>query len=84
MNKRTKQTQWDYPDEEEEEDDLESSPEQGPVTNKTPERPKGPGPPETEAVTSTTKEQEEASSSIDVVSSSKDGVVCQINSLTYS
>lgn len=77
MNKRSKQTQWDYPDdddEDEEDDARDSSPEQEPTVNKDPIK-TGTSQVESEAVTSTTPEQDEVTSTKDSVSSTEDNVV---------
>lgn len=78
MNKRTKQTQWDYPDEddEEEEESHDSSPEQESVPVDIKEPVNKPtvtsNSAETEIVTSTTLEQVEVTTTEDIVSSTKD------------
>lgn len=77
MNKRSKQTQWDYPDEDDEEEDesRDSSPEQEslPVVIKEPvNKPTVTSNSETEIVTSTTPEQGEVTTTDDIVSSTKD------------
>lgn len=76
MNKRSKQTQWDYPDDEdedEEEDVRDSSPDQEPTVNKDPVKTVT-SLVESQLVTSTTPEQDEVTSTKDSVSSTEDNV----------
>lgn len=72
MNKKTKQTQWDYPDDDDDEEDdkgRDSSPDHQTVVKKEPVEPSQPSKTDSEIVTSTTLEQDEVTTTKDVLTS---------------